>query len=263
MPVAGVHLQPVTLPIPVGTSYVGNGSEGIRVHPSPWCNPFAFLTASAGDAKAQLRAYALARADLRPWLAHLSAQTLLAEAGKAGSHVEVIVDLIAGLAGKTIIDLTDPTADQEADARPGGRSGQVRRWQGHGPRCRAGHRGPRRGLPKRVVWPTWPVVLLGPPWLGGVVPGRTLTRRVWRENGPVAPDPNPASPHGVTLCSKRGTEASCGDGTVPSTDVREGPFEVGPSPNVGVGSTSFGDGSVTLTAERGSAGSKPPRPCPG
>ena len=49
------------------------------------------------------------------WLAPLSAQTLLAEAGKAGSHVEVIVDLIAGLAGKTIIDLTDPTADQEAD----------------------------------------------------------------------------------------------------------------------------------------------------
>ena len=79
---------------------MGSGSALLRLHPSPWCNPFIFLSASSEDAQSRFEQYALARRDMRQWLAPLSSQTLMAEEGQEGNHVEIIAVLLHELAGQ-------------------------------------------------------------------------------------------------------------------------------------------------------------------
>ena len=50
-------------PLPIGYTYIGNGSNDPQFHPTPWANPFSHKATSAQDAALLFEEYALARAD--------------------------------------------------------------------------------------------------------------------------------------------------------------------------------------------------------
>ena len=82
------------LPIPIDTRYVGSGMPTLRLHPSPWCNPFSSTSLSEADARRQFWVYAVGRADLLQWLLPLAGKILLAEDNASGAHVEDLRDLL-------------------------------------------------------------------------------------------------------------------------------------------------------------------------
>ena len=97
-PAVGVdYVSPIPVPLPIGHTYVGNGSADIRVRPSPWLNPFASVSASEDDAKAHFESYAAARADLRLWVQPLAGQRLVVEPGIRGAHAAVLLEIMQSL----------------------------------------------------------------------------------------------------------------------------------------------------------------------
>ena len=45
------------MPVPLDSLYIGCGDPSMRVHPSPWCNPFASMASSEEEAVAMFREY--------------------------------------------------------------------------------------------------------------------------------------------------------------------------------------------------------------
>ena len=84
-------------PIPLDTVYVGSGVPSMRVHPSPWCNPFAAEASCEAAARAHFWSYAGSRADLHQWLLPLAGKVLIAEPGLTGRHAHDLRDLIEQL----------------------------------------------------------------------------------------------------------------------------------------------------------------------
>ena len=78
------------MPVPLDSLYIGCGDPSIRVHPSPWCNPFASMASSEEEASANFREYAHSRADASSWLHPLSGMRLIAEVGIKGVHVIIL-----------------------------------------------------------------------------------------------------------------------------------------------------------------------------
>jgi len=91
-------VSPIPVPLSIGYMYVGSGCLAIRIRPSPWLNPFASVSSSEAEARAQFSAYAAARADLQNWLRPLSGLVLVAEPGIYGAHAPVLAEILEQLA---------------------------------------------------------------------------------------------------------------------------------------------------------------------
>ena len=88
--VVGIVYKEVSLPFPVGYTYVGNGVLAQGIRPSPRANPFLHLEGDGRPPAVQFEGYASQRADCIQWIAPLSGQALLAEPGPQGVHAAVL-----------------------------------------------------------------------------------------------------------------------------------------------------------------------------
>ena len=95
LPCLGIDfVKEIPVPVPLDSLYIGCGDPSIRVHPSPWCNPFASMASSEEEASANFREYAHSRADASSWLHPLSGMRLIAESGIKGVHTVILSELL-------------------------------------------------------------------------------------------------------------------------------------------------------------------------
>ena len=84
-------------PIPISQIYIGNGDLTTHLHPSPWLNPYVPVSSSEDEARSKFLVYAESRADIFAWLSPLFGKVAIVEAGMAGAHAAVIMELVEGL----------------------------------------------------------------------------------------------------------------------------------------------------------------------
>ena len=123
LPCLGVDfVEEVPVPVPLDSLYIGCGDPTIRLHPSPWCNPFAPLASSEEEAHSDFKEYAFSRADASAWLHPLSGMRLIAETGIKGVHAVVlseILDIMAEASRRKRQDAQDPPEhpdDEQSDS---------------------------------------------------------------------------------------------------------------------------------------------------
>ena len=99
LPCLGIDfVKEIPVPVPLDGMYIGCGDPSMRVHPSPWCNPFASTASSEEEAVAMFREYSHSRADASSWLHPLSGMRLIAEVGIKGVHVIILSEMLAVVA---------------------------------------------------------------------------------------------------------------------------------------------------------------------